>query len=491
MNKVKSLLKYSLISLVFVRVFTYSIMFYCGYKATLADEEIKEFTLQLKVKAIDITQYGTYQLTGRILKVSKIEDVYKDETGYELSKKTNGTSNFNKISYEGKEVILFLDEYDISLITEQYDELLLSTISVIGHFKKPEVATNPGQNAKWISQYSHRSFGCFEFEQIGLVKKASFISTSYCKYSAYISKVKHQLLNRIDLIFLQPTKGILKAMMLGDKDELEFRVSELFRIHGISHILAISGLHISMLFIMVDYSLRLIGIHRIKRFKIMILIFIFYNSMLGLVMSSIRATMMMLIYYYAKTYGYPYAKERGFFYVLGVNIILFPEKILDCGFLLSYGAVFGLFFIFPKFRGVILMSKNRIYQWVMNMFFLNISIMIVTAPVLIYFFGGVSITSVLGNILIVPFMFCFYGAGIICLIFSFICSPIAFFLAGTLDMFTNYFMFWCESLLVVYDRIFYLKKIKGVLLILYYGLIGFNVKNNGGRRFEDKQIKSG
>lgn len=456
--KRNNLLKVTFIGLIVVRIFMYSISFYSSYQLMMtnriaSDGSEKVYKLEVEIRGISLSKYGAYQVEGKINRASGVN---------------HAMTFYESLVMKGKIIQLYLGVDEIKGLNTSINQFAVSTVQVSGAFDPYPRTSNPGQTLKWIRPYSTKSLSRFRLETIKVLSTGNVYRRVVRKIGVFCQEITMKINKQIDLLYNQPTNGILNAMILGEKESLDNNVKELFQIHGISHVLAISGLHISMLFIFVDYFLRSVHVEIRLRFILLCVIFLIYNIMLGLVFSSIRATLMMVVYYYSKAFGYPYRKERSFYGVLMLNLLVFPEKVLDCGFLLSYGAVFALFFVYPRFTFLIRLNNSLKLRWVLDMLLINWSIMIITGPVLVYFFGGISITSFLGNVMIVPLMFCFYGLSLLSILISIVIPDLAFFMAGSIDMITNYFLFWCEQLLMIYNQILYIPKLSLLEVVVYY-----------------------
>ena len=146
------------------------------------------------------------------------------------------------------------------------------------------------------------------------------------------------------LLSLYPKEkaGVLFAMLLGDKDLLDVKIKELYQKNGISHILAISGLHISMLCMGLFRLLRRIG-SSVKLSTVITSVFlIFYICYTGGSTSSLRAGIMCFVLLGAKLLRHQYDLLSS----LALSAILVtairPMEITSAGFLLSFVAVIGV-----------------------------------------------------------------------------------------------------------------------------------------------------
>ena len=135
--------------------------------------------------------------------------------------------------------------------------------------------------------------------------------------------------------------GVLLAMLLGDKDLLEEEIKELYQKNGISHILAISGLHISMLCMGLFRVLRRIGVSIKLSTSITILFLSFYVCYTGGSTSSLRAGVMCIVLLGAKLLRRNYDLLSALALASILVTAIRPTELTSAGFLLSFGAVVG------------------------------------------------------------------------------------------------------------------------------------------------------
>lgn len=162
--------------------------------------------------------------------------------------------------------------------------------------------------------------------------------------------------------------GILSAMLLGDKSALDMDVRELYQTAGIGHLLAISGLHISILCMALYEGLRWLLWEKIcgetahlplplkkSPFLFTVIFLLAYGKMTGFGISTSRAVIMMLVYLLGREWGKSY---DAFTAMAGSAMIIWlqnPYAVFSCSFLLSYSAMAGIYLVLPAlevfFRG--------------------------------------------------------------------------------------------------------------------------------------------
>lgn len=187
--------------------------------------------------------------------------------------------------------------------------------------------------------------------------------------------------------------ALLCGIMLGDKADIDPVVKELYQVNGIGHILAISGLHLSIIGTgMYRLCRRLCGSFAVGGLC-GILFLAAYILMTGLSVSVMRAAVMLLFRIGADVAGRRY--DAGTALAAAACIVLFwrPLYLYDGGFWLSFGAVFGVAAVLPLF-------KKLPVQGLWASVSINLSIL----PVLLYYFYEYPLYSILLNLLVIPLM---------------------------------------------------------------------------------------
>ncbi len=141
--------------------------------------------------------------------------------------------------------------------------------------------------------------------------------------------------------------GVASALLLGDKSMLPDTVRRDFSRSGVSHILALSGLHVTVLFGILDFILRIFLIPKKARIAILSASALLYLALIGFLPSAVRAVIMLFFTYAAFVFsedGDP-VTSLGF---AGALIIAFsPTSVADLGFWMSFSATLGIVCISP------------------------------------------------------------------------------------------------------------------------------------------------
>ena len=136
--------------------------------------------------------------------------------------------------------------------------------------------------------------------------------------------------------------GIISAMVLGDKSELDAEVKDLFKLSGLAHILAISGLHISIVGMSIYRMMRRRGTPFGVAGVVSSILVILYGILTFGGVSTIRAIVMFLIMILADILGEGYDSLSGIGASMIYVLIMYPYTVDSAGFVFSFGAVIGI-----------------------------------------------------------------------------------------------------------------------------------------------------
>ena len=195
--------------------------------------------------------------------------------------------------------------------------------------------------------------------------------------------------------------GVLSAMLLGDKTSMSAEVKDLYRKSGIAHILAISGLHISLIGMMLYRLLRRIYLPQPLCCVLGIGIVLVYIKTSGIATSSFRAVCMFVLYMMADLLGRTYDLLTALAFSAILSLIENPQTLFEAGFLLSYVAVLGLALVLPVFKKLIPKEKEKSIICRMLPAY---SVQILIFPITLWFYYEFPLYSFLLNLIVVPCM---------------------------------------------------------------------------------------
>ena len=211
-----------------------------------------------------------------------------------------------------------------------------------------------------------------------------------------------------------PEGKILQALILGEKKEIPKDVRDKFNRAGVSHVLAISGLHIGIIAFFSVLLVRCIMksseylLLRFNIFKVSALFAFFpiiiYAFIAGFGISTVRATIMILTFLVAMLCG----RERELFNTLAlaafVILVISPTALFDISFQLSFSAVAAIMFIAPRLSSLIPKWNNnkKILPGIILFIIVSLSATLGVSPLIAFYFNRISTVVLLSNIMIIP-----------------------------------------------------------------------------------------
>ena len=194
--------------------------------------------------------------------------------------------------------------------------------------------------------------------------------------------------------------GLACALLLGDKSTLSSDLQNQFQNLGISHTLAVSGLHLGILFCSLVWLFRKFGLPRWLHLPILLPLLLIYCIMVGSP-SVLRAGTMLLFLFAAYYFGRLQDSVTSLFVAVSAICLLSPYSILDVGLLLSFFATWGILLIVPvcaeKLRAI-----PKFPRWVLSALTVTLSATLFTLPLTVFYFGNWAVLSFAANLLIVP-----------------------------------------------------------------------------------------
>ncbi|MGN0335425.1 MAG: DNA internalization-related competence protein ComEC/Rec2 [Lachnospiraceae bacterium] len=215
----------------------------------------------------------------------------------------------------------------------------------------------------------------------------------------WLTSIKLQFKRRLQTCFPERDAGILSAVFLGDKSLLDKEEQLLYQQNGISHLLAISGLHISMIGMAVYRSLRKIGAAFLEAGIPCSLFLILYGAMTGFGVSAVRAICMFLVMILADILGRTYDMASAMALAAILILLQNPLQARNAAFLFSFGALAGICIVYPVMKKLFT-PKNPLIQSIL----FSISLNLVTWPITVHFYYEYPLYSILLNLIVIPLM---------------------------------------------------------------------------------------
>lgn len=304
-----------------------------------------------------------------------------------------------------------------------------SLVILKGTLKNFQQPTNPGQfNAPFYYQILRISF---RLDRAEIQVK----SDKYYKISEGLYQLRRKAGSKMDALLPEQEASVMKTMLLGEKGILDEEIKGLYQRNGIAHILAISGLHISMIGMGFYQLLRKAGL-KIKTSAILAsIVIILYGMMTGFAVSAIRAIVMFLLQMLAQILGRTYDRITALAVAAVLVLVEQPLYLFHSGFQFSFLCVLGISLILPVLGNV--RKGRKLLE--------GIAMMAVTLPVYLGVFYQIPVYSMFLNFIVLPMMSILMGAGIVMVLASFMWTglgiPAAWLITGILMVYEKLALF--------------------------------------------------
>lgn len=236
------------------------------------------------------------------------------------------------------------------------------------------------------------------------IYSASVISSSSGKQSV-LSKMRlfsrDMIYSYVSRNFDYETASVCYAMFAGDKDYVSPDTEESFRKSGLTHILCVSGMHLSIITGMFYSLFSFLSVHKRTKCILIIIICCVYTAFTGFSLSTTRACIMCILSFLALMSGRKTDAYSALFFSFLLISIISPYSVLDISLLLSFTSCLGIITFNDTFRFKASSSLfKRFLASTADSLFANLGAVLFTMPIVCYSFGGVSNLSVITTFIV-------------------------------------------------------------------------------------------
>lgn len=192
---------------------------------------------------------------------------------------------------------------------------------------------------------------------------------------------------------------VLSALTLGYKGDLDKETREAFSVAGISHVLALSGMHIAVVWLLLNGVLSPLVRGKIKWLKwVVVSVALWaFAFMVGLEASVVRAVVMCMLVELGRLAGARPLSMNTLSIAAFFMLLYHPFYLFDVGFQLSFVAVASILLFYPMLFGC-LSAGNRVVRWVGGVMSVSLAAQLGTAPLVMYYFSNFSVYFLLTNL---------------------------------------------------------------------------------------------
>lgn len=289
-----------------------------------------------------------------------------------------------------------------------------SVIRITGKFTSFERASNPGQ----FDAYSYYQILGISYRLNQAVISAK--SQNYNRFTQTAHQIRNFLSEKLSESLPEREAALMQTMLLGEKGGMDKELKALYQRNGIAHILAISGLHISMLGMGMYSMLRKCAVPMKASAVLSALVMFLYCMMTGFSVSAVRAVIMFSLHMAAVIVERTYDMLTAVAVAAVLILINQPLYLRHSGFIFSFGCVLGIGLILPALTE----GRKEIHPMMKRMLG-GLGMMVVTLPVYLWFYYQFPVYSVFLNLLVIPLMSFLMAAGLLLLACSILCPPAA------------------------------------------------------------------
>ena len=279
----------------------------------------------------------------------------------------------------------------------------------------------------------------------------------------YLDVIRNKVETIIDSAFTPETKGIVKAIITGDSSDIVTDIRQVYSVTGISHILAVSGLHMGLLAGIIMYVLNLFKVNTELRNIITILLLISFSVFTGLRASTIRACIIISIMLLAQVIKRESDTLNSIAFSAFILIMCNPYYLWDMGFQLSYiitcGIVLGFDIISIEKNKFILAIKSSVIAWAVSL------------PITAFYFYQVPLSGIIANLIVIPLMPFVVGGSLLTIISGIFSYNLSVFFAGNVYVILKVFESICKFFSNIKPLIIETGKISILCVIFIYTLL--------------------
>ncbi len=274
-------------------------------------------------------------------------------------------------------------------------------VTIQGDFKLPNSKRNDGG---FDYRLYLKSKGISGFVYAEEYKKDEGNLTLIDHINRLIFKVRSKCIYVLDNTYVKDVSDFLKGLLIADVSDLSKEIKEEFQDANLSHILAISGLHVSYVVMLIDSFFKRLRIGRIKKYLLTIIFLILFLMITNYPISCLRAVIMQVLF----LLSFIFKRKNNFLNNLIISfliiLLLNPYNIYNSGMWLSYGGTIGIVFfnsiIENKICRIIKIKRNIVSNYLLKTICTSLAVQIVIFPIMWFCYGSVSITFLVSNLVI-------------------------------------------------------------------------------------------
>ena len=443
--------------------------------------------------------------------ISYFQIIYIEKSFNEKYKNIQGEIEVIATIISNPSIKEYKTSYIVKIESINKDESYKNTKLLLNIKKdKNEIIYNYGNKISFTAEFeeptTQRNKGGFDYKQYlktkniyGIIEtKSSKIKLEKGNNINFILKfaniVAKSIEEQANKLFNKEEASLLTGILIGNKENLNEDIEEAFRNSNLSHMLAVSGAHVSYVIMGITFVITIGKIGKKKSKIITIIFLLFFMLITGATASVTRACYMSIYILLANLFHKRVTTPGSISISLIILIITNPYCIFDIGFQLSYGGTIGIVLLYNPLKSYFIKNENnKMKVKLQEMILLTISANIIIFPIIAFHFNNISLSFLISNLLASPIMGVLILLGFVTIAISFIFYPIGKLLSIPLNFLLNIFM-----KIAIFTSKLPLSKIivatpKPATIILYYALIFsiifyIKLKQKNSKRIIEKKL---
>ncbi|MBO7218462.1 MAG: ComEC/Rec2 family competence protein [Clostridia bacterium] len=333
------------------------------------------FTIAMGVSFYSLDRYNKLTSLYDVNITAHVTNVANTDNGYKVE--------LNNVCVDSSKI----SEHIIMYVYGNIDIAIGNDVSFTGDMK---VASLYSDTLNVYSFVNNTPYTVYKYESLVVTKGTKSVSETVRSF------VKEKLVANLDAL----NASIVYATMFGEKTEIPSDVYSMFSLSGVSHILAVSGLHIGIFVAMLSFILSKLKVDNKKTFVITLIVVMFYASLCDFTASVVRAGIMSLVLLFSKIVFRKYDTISALSFAGLLYMLISPLSIFTVGFQLSYLCVFAIITLAPYINKMFCYIK--LPKAIASTLSISIAVNLVIFPVAANVFDSVSMVGIVSNMVVLP-----------------------------------------------------------------------------------------
>ena len=370
---------------------------------------------------------------------------YEYSKAYQQSKEINTTGIIISNKKEGD----YSDRYIVKLQNKKYYLYVDKNknleygdkVKIKGEYQEPQCARNEGGFDYKEYLKTLKIYGTIYVENIEIIEK-----NQGNPFMLLSNKIFLKIKQNMEITFNKKTSALMIGIMLGDTTDISEKTKEEFSESNLSHVLAVSGMHISyIVYLATNSTQKALGKRKSKFIAIIVLII--YMFITGFSVSIVRAGIMGILNCLSFVVYRKSNTINNIAIATLITLMVNPYSIISLSFLLSYGGTIGIILFEPTIEKMLknIKIKNRKWKYVflkiqrkseniINIIAVTISAQIIITPIMVFNFNTIGLFFLVTNFLQSLIIGMIVMGGFIQILISFISIKIGIFVAKVLQV---------------------------------------------------------